>query len=138
MNLEEYEYVEYKKGSSNTNANALNRIHVAENCPDDQEIKLEPTTEEKQSIFQEMHNKPVGGHLGMNRTYDRIKLFTSWPGMKQKLEYIRQCEICQKNKTKLPMKITTTPETVWEKSALDIVGPLIQTSEGNKCFYFSG
>ena len=57
--------------------------------------------------------------------------------MKQELEeYIRKCEICQKNKitqnkTKLPMKITT-PEIVWGKCALDIVGPLIQTSDGNK------
>ena len=59
--------------------------------------------------------------------------------MKQDLEkYIRQCETCQKNKitqnkTKMPMKITTTPEVVWEKCALDIVGPLSQTLEGNKC-----
>jgi hypothetical protein len=85
-----------------------------------------------------MHDKPIGGNLGMNRTYDRLKLFTSWPGMKQELEqYIRRCEICQKNKitqnkTKIPMKIATTPEVVWEKCALDIVGPLSQTSEGNK------
>jgi len=29
------------------------------------------------------------------------------------------------------MKITTTPEVVWEKCALDIVGPLSQTLDGN-------
>jgi hypothetical protein len=58
--------------------------------------------------------------------------------MKQELEeYIRHCETCQKNKitqnkTKMPMKITTTPEVVWEKCALDIVGPLSQTLEGKK------
>jgi hypothetical protein len=58
--------------------------------------------------------------------------------MKQELEeYIRRCETCQKNKitqnkTKLPMTITTTPELVWEKIALDIVGSLSQTLEGNK------
>ena len=58
--------------------------------------------------------------------------------MKQDLEkYIRQCETCQKNKitqnkTKMPMKITTTPEVVWEKCALDIVGHLSQTLEENK------
>jgi hypothetical protein len=75
----------------------------------------------------------------MNRTYDRLKLFTTWPGMKQELEeYIRQCETCQRNKItqnkiKLPMKITTTPEVVWEKCAPDIVGPLSQTLEGKKC-----
>jgi len=57
--------------------------------------------------------------------------------MKQELEeYVRQCETCQKNKiaqnkTKMPMKITTTPEVVWEKCALDIIGPLSQTLDGN-------
>jgi len=30
------------------------------------------------------------------------------------------------------MKITTTPEVVWEKCALDIVGPLNQTLDGNR------
>jgi hypothetical protein len=36
------------------------------------------------------------------------------------------------NKTKLPMKVTTTPEVVWDKCALDIVGPLNQTTDGHK------
>jgi len=30
------------------------------------------------------------------------------------------------SKTKMQMKITTTPDVIWEKCALDIVGPLIQ------------
>jgi len=43
--------------------------------------------------------KPAGGHLGMNKTYERMKLFITWPGMKQEIEnYIKECEICQKNK----------------------------------------
>jgi hypothetical protein len=89
-------------------------------------------------MFQEMHEKPTGGHLGMNRTYDRIKLLITWPGMKQELEeYIRNCETCQKNKitlnkTKMPLQITTTPDVVWVKCALDIVGPLTPTLDGNK------
>jgi hypothetical protein len=132
------EEVVYKKGSDNTNADALSRIHVTEGQVDTRDDKSEPTLEEKQLIFREMHDNPLGGHLGMNRTYDRMKLFTSWPGMKMELEeYIRQCDVCQRNKitqnkTKLPMKITTTPELVWEKCALDIVGPLSQTVEGHR------
>jgi len=139
LKLEEYEYeVKYKKGSSNTNADALSRIHVTENCTDRQDIKTELTRELKLALFREMHDKPLGGYLGMNRTYDRMKLFTTWPGMKHELEeYIKQCEICQRNKitqnkTKLPMKITTTPGFVWDKCALDIVGPLNRTADGHK------
>jgi len=50
----------------------------------------------------------------MNRPYDRMKLFTTWPGLKLELEeYTRQCETCQKNKIKqnkirMPMKIAPT------------------------------
>ena len=91
----------YKQGSSNINADALSRMHITEGYTDDYEIKVGPTKKEKQAIFQEKHDKPVGGHLRMNRTYDRLKLFTSWPGVKQELEkYVRQCETCQKNKIK--------------------------------------
>jgi hypothetical protein len=32
----------------------------------------------------------------------------------------------------MPMKIKATPDVVWEKCALDIVGPVTQTMEGNK------
>jgi hypothetical protein len=58
--------------------------------------------------------------------------------MKQELEeYIKRCDICQTNKithnkSKLPMKVTTTPQVVWDKCAVDIVGPLNQTAEGHK------
>jgi hypothetical protein len=50
-----------------------------------QDDKSGLTREQKQAIFQEMHDKPIGGHMGMNRYY-RMKLFTTWPGMKRELE----------------------------------------------------
>jgi hypothetical protein len=52
------------------------------------------TEEEKRKILQEFHEQPIGGHLGMKRTFDRLKQYISWPGMKKEIE----CEICQKNK----------------------------------------
>jgi hypothetical protein len=70
----------------------------------------------------------MGGHLGMNRTFDRLKQYVSWPGLKKEIEdYVRRCEICQKNKvtqnnTKLPLQITDTPDMVWEKCSMDVVG----------------
>lgn len=64
----------------------------------------------------------------MNRTFERIKLYTSWPGMKQEIvNYVKHCDTCEKNKisqrkTKLLLQITDTPEVVWQNYSLDIVG----------------
>jgi len=93
------------------------------------EISLVPTEGGKGKILQEFHQLPTGGHLGMNRTFERIKLYTTWPGMKQEIEnYVRHFEPCQmhkltQRKTKLPLQITNTPEVVWQNCSLDTVGP---------------
>jgi transposase InsO family protein len=90
-------------------------------------------------VLQEFYQQPTGGNLGLNRTFERIKLYTSWPGMKHEIEnYVKHYEICQKNKitqrkTKLHLQIADTPEIVWQNCSLDIVGPLTQTSEDNRC-----
>jgi hypothetical protein len=138
LKLEEYDYdIIYKPETKNTNADALSRINMTE-VKSITEITSVPTEEEKRKILHEFHQLPTGGHLGMNRTFERIKLYTSWPGMKQEIEnYVRHCETCQMNKitqwkTKLLLQITNMPEVDWQNSSLDIVGPLTQTLEDNK------
>jgi hypothetical protein len=89
-------------------------------------------------ILREMHESPIGGHVGMNRTYRRLRHFINWEGMKRDVEeYIQKCEKCQKNKmtqchTRLPLSITDTPSTVFEKCTIDIVGPLNLSMIGNR------
>jgi hypothetical protein len=97
-----------------------------------------PTEEEKIKFLQEFQ-QPTGGHLGMDRTFERIKFYISWPGMKQEIEnYVIHHEICQRNKitqkkTNLPLHFMDTPEAVWQNSSsLDILGSLTQTSENRK------
>ena len=53
-------------------------------------------------------------------------------------DYIRKCEVCQKNKftgpyVKAPFQETDTQYQPWDKVYLDIVGPLPMTDEGYKC-----
>jgi len=50
-------------------------------------------------------------------------------------EYINKCEYCQEIKSENEyafMPITNTPTRPFEKCALDIVGPLTVTTNGNK------
>lgn len=99
-------------------------------------VGIEPDKIRKLEILREFHDSPMGGHQGMNRTYERLKLYFDWNGMKRDVEqYIKQCVSCQRNKitqnkTKMPLLITTTPEVVFEKCCLDVVGPL-PTSQNN-------
>jgi hypothetical protein len=138
LKLEEYDYeVVYKPGARNTNTNMLRRINMTEVNLSMKLVIQYLRRRKKMKILQEFHQQPIG-HLGMNRTFGRIKLYMSWSGMKQEIENcVKHCEICQKNKitqkkTKLPLQITNTPEVVWQNCSLDIVGPFTQTSENNK------
>jgi hypothetical protein len=84
-----------------------------------------------------MHECPIGGHQGIQRTYHSLKLYVTWPGMYHDVEdYITKCKICQKNKFtvpyfKAPFQETDTQFHPWDKIYLDIVGPLSVT-EGYK------
>jgi hypothetical protein len=76
--LEEYDYeIEYRAGKRNCNADSLSRYPVQ--CLN---VNVEELTlERKRRIISEMHNCPVGGHQGIHRTIERIKLYTSWPNL---------------------------------------------------------
>jgi hypothetical protein len=138
LKLDDFDYdIIYKPGVKNTNADALSSVNITEVSP----VKAAdstPTKEEREIFLQEFLQLPTGRHLGMNRTFERIELYTSWTGIKHEIEnYVKHCEICQKNKltqrkTKLPLQITDTPEIVWGKCSLGSVGPLTQTSRDNR------
>jgi transposase InsO family protein len=129
--LEEFDYlVEYKAVKKNVNADALSRNPVV--------LTTMITSKEKQQkILQEMHECPIGGHQGVQRTYDRLKLYVTWPGMYHDVEkYVTHCKTCLKNKftapcIKAPFQETDTQFHPWDKIYLDIVGPL-QMTEGYK------
>ena len=63
--LEEYDYTnEYKAGKRNVNADALSRNPVV--------LTVMITSKEKQKkILKEMHECPIGGHQGDQRTYKK-------------------------------------------------------------------
>ena len=73
--MEKFDYtVEYKAGKENVNAGALSRNSVVM-------IVVITSKEKQQKILKEMHECPVGGHQGVQRTFDALKLYVTWPGM---------------------------------------------------------
>ena len=66
--VEEYDYtIAYKAGKKNVNADALSRNPVV--------MTVMITSKKKQrKVLKEMHECPIGGHPGVQRTYDRLKL----------------------------------------------------------------
>jgi hypothetical protein len=66
---------------NNANVDEFIRIHVTDSGTDSHNDKSGLIKEKKTAVFQEMHDKQTGGHLGMNRTYNRMKRFIKWPGM---------------------------------------------------------
>lgn len=101
--------------------------------------KIEPTDKNDiKKILEENHNSSISGHSGYIRTYKRIKENYKWPHMKNDIKkFIRSCQSCQINKSnhkvvKAPMEITTTSERPFQRLAIDIVGPITLTENGNR------
>lgn len=140
LRLEEFDYqIMYRRGMLNSGPDALSRVQVTLPTGKDTEVPKELSQEQKYAILREAHATPLGAHMGMNRTYHKLKLYTDWPGMKKDVEeYIQKCESCQKNKitqvtTKLPLQLTTTPDTIMQKVNIDVVGPINVSANQNRC-----
>lgn len=94
--------------------------------------------DQRDAIFHELHNSPIGGHRGVSKTFYRIRQNFYWENLKADIQRrIQQCLECQlkklrRIKTKQPMCISDTPGTTFDKVALDIVGPLPRTREGHE------
>ena len=86
---------------------------------------ITPEVADRPHIIRESHDSAVAGHKGIFKTYARVRERFYWDGMKNDIvNYVKTCEDCQKRKlvrvrTKLPMKITTTPFKAFQLIELD-------------------
>ena len=76
------------------------------------------------------HDMPTAGHLGVEKTLEKVKESFYWPGMKDYIhDYCRQCDRCfsrkpkrQKNQAPLGSYLVGEP---MERIAIDILGPCL-------------
>lgn len=84
---------------------------------------IEYTEEEKLIILKQFHDSTLGGHLGINKTIQRIKNQFIWKGMKSDVKrYIRNCASClnkvSNRHIRQPIAIASTSSKPFEKYSL--------------------
>ena len=82
------------------------------------------------------HDIPMAGHLGHDRTLERLCKHFWWPGINHDVaEYCRSCPECQRvskcgpKAPMVPMPIIGEP---FERIAMDLIGPLFRTATGKQ------
>lgn len=91
----------------------------------------------RRPILNACHDMKTSGHLGVSKTASKIKQKFYWPGLQADVRiYVAGCEACSKRKgpipsKRAPMQIVRSGYPM-ERIAIDILGELPQTENGNK------
>lgn len=93
----------------------------------------------RSEILKMAHDGTMAGHLGVNKTYDRILRNFFWPGLKKDVvAYCKSCHICQlagkPNQTIPVSPLLPIPafDQPFSRVLVDCVGPLPRTKSGNQ------
>jgi transposase InsO family protein len=86
-------------------------------------------------VLEENHDHMLAGHLGIAKTLAKIKRQYKWPQMKQHVVlHVNSCLMCARRKsfgaTKAPLQPLPPVVAVWERIAMDVVGPIQESNKG--------
>jgi hypothetical protein len=90
----------------------------------------------KSTVLPELHATPTAGHFGFTKTYDQIKHYFFWDGMKQDIcNFVVECDLCQHNKgekVKSPRTLQPLliPPAIWRDISMDFI--VVLPKLGNK------
>ena len=91
----------------------------------------------RSTVLQELHASKTAGHMGVNKTVAKVKAKYYWVRLAADVRaYIRQCTTCARRKQPVPRKKAPLRQYQiggpMERIALDIMGPLPESENGNK------
>ena len=85
------------------------------------------------------HESPLAGHLGINKTHQRVLQHFYWPGLrKDVVKFCNTCHTCQvigkpnQCKQVAPLVLIPATEEPFNRVIIDCVGPLPKTKAGNQ------
>jgi len=76
------------------------------------------------------HDIPAAGHMGIQKTLDRLRRHFYWPGISASVKtYVRSCLVCQRVgkgfvQVRAPLINLPVIQNPFSRLAIDIVGPL--------------
>ena len=93
--------------------------------------------EVRNRILATLHNSPTGAHLGQNKTLNKVRYRFYWTGYKEQvIRWCRRCDVCAQSKPgpkRTRAQLGRVPVAApLERIAVDIMGPIPETDDGNK------
>ena len=93
----------------------------------------------RHECMHEMHDIPLSGHMGVNKTQEAVTRLFWWPTVRKDVkQYVLTCSSCQRNKPSnqkrsgfmVPLQI---PHRRWSSVSIDLITGLPETVNGNTC-----
>ncbi len=100
-------------------------------------VKVELPRHFREEVLKLAHSVPLAGHMGKEKTAQRILQRFYWPTLYQDVaKYCKGCLTCQKStqsRTKrAPLIPLPTIQEPFKRIAMDIVGPLLRSNSGKR------
>lgn len=109
-------------------------IYYLSNIDDDPRLRLFIPKHLRIFVIKQYHDQ--NGHMGVQKTFDSIRLKYYWPNLFKEInKYVTECITCQTRslqKIKQPLQETDVPPYPMAKLSLDLSGPYPTTMSGNK------
>uniref|UniRef100_A0A8C5LTZ1 Gypsy retrotransposon integrase-like protein 1 n=1 Tax=Leptobrachium leishanense TaxID=445787 RepID=A0A8C5LTZ1_9ANUR len=91
----------------------------------------------KKVVLELAHGHLLGGHLGTEKTTERVLQRFYWPGVQKDIEnYCKSCPVCQMSAPLPHFRSPLVPlpiiEVPFERIAMDLVGPLPKSARGHQ------
>jgi transposase InsO family protein len=99
--------------------------------------KIVVPMEFQKEIMVRYHDHKLAAHMGIEKTLANIRNKYFWPKMARDVRiHVTNCLICAKRKAakvcKAPLQPFPVAEYLWQRVAMDIVGPVTESYRGNK------
>jgi hypothetical protein len=100
------------------------------------QVVVPPDTDLRHDVLLCLHDDTMGAHMGVERTYNTVKVRYYWPGLYRDVaQFVRLCPSCGEQKQsragKAPVDAIQSPGHRWHTITCDLITKLPPTSRGH-------